>query len=122
AFRNDFGFLPPLVDDQEPLQKVRVGSQTVRVPHVIAPSDLSIATHMEDLEFLRGKGLSSGSDNRYSGYSLSYDLMGSLDSEIDGVGGPGFGEPQRDGTFRRIGGRRVSPFFEPSGGASVAHV
>lgn len=113
-FKRDFGFLPPLVKDDQPLSQA-TGRWAPNVYLESIPADY---------QFLRGAGISgpSSPDRRYSVYSLSYYLIGALGrgpdgSLIDGVDGPGFLEPKADGTFRTVGGRRFEPLFDVSRGS-----
>lgn len=102
AFRNDHGFLPPLIDDRldsagNPVGSVLDGQNRPRV---------------RDADFLMYAGTSDPNDPRYSVYALQWYIMGMNDFEIsemtpsgmitrpfDGATGPGYTEPQRDGTF-----------------------
>lgn len=93
SFKQDFGFLPPLVDDANPM------NPTTRNPNVRSDG------------FLR-----SGIDQnapRHSMYSLSYYLLGVLGEDEDGVAGPAYTEPQRDGSFSRRG-REYHPRIDVS--------
>lgn len=86
SFKQDFGFPPPLVDDAH------------------AGGPINNATHdpwVRDDAFLRSTTLVDAP--RWSQYSISYYLFGMLGQEEDGVAGPGFTEPRRDGTFSRVG-------------------
>jgi hypothetical protein len=123
AFRQEFGFIPPLVRDHnstgnpaDPLRTHPLDPQR-RVPVVRSISD------QQDLDFLR-RNPPPGQpheDWRYSLYSLPYYLIGALDAEVDGVDGPGFFSPQRDGSFAG-GGRRYEPFFDVSSGSQGLRV
>ncbi len=108
-FKRDFGFLPPLVKDNQPLTQAN-GPWSPNIYLESVPADY---------DFLRD---ASPPDRRFSVYSLSYYLVGVLGqasdgSLIDGVDGPGFREPRADGTFRTTGGRRIEPMFEVSRGS-----
>lgn len=83
SYRQDFGFLPPLVDDTNPVD-VATGN-----PRVFGSA------------YLRSEV--TPALPRYSVYSLQYYLFGSLGVEEDGVDGPGFTEPNEDGSFTRRG-------------------
>ncbi len=86
SFKQDFGFPPPLVDDLH------------------AGGPVNNATHnpyIRDDAFLRSGSFPAA--QRWSAYSLPYYLFGMLGVEEDGVEGPGFTQPQADGTFLRRG-------------------
>jgi len=109
SFKNDFGFVPPLVKDGYPptpdtTGPLRVaGSRTL--PNVYSFSDLA------ELEFLRNNPPRAG-DYRFSVYSLSYYLMGTLEKDIDGVEGPGARKPKRDGSFDLLDNKTFEPYFD----------
>lgn len=110
-FRQEFGFFPPLVKDQTPL--VSQGGRT-------APSVYQESVQA-DYDFLRGESASGpGGDLRFSVYSLPYYVIGALGEAtdqtlVDGVEGPGFLTPERDGGFSPTG-KRYDPFFSVSKG------
>lgn len=83
SFKQDFGFPPPLVNDTDPI------NTATRSPRI------------RDDAFLRSVTIPSAP--RYSVYSLPYYLFGMLGVDEDGVEGPGFTEPQPDGSFSRRG-------------------
>ncbi|MEL7484512.1 MAG: type II secretion system protein [Planctomycetota bacterium] len=94
-FKDEFGFVPPLVKDDGgfsadlPLATVR--GRTVPLVYSLGS--------FEDGQALRGRD----SDRlRYSLLSLPYYIMGALDETVDGVDGPGFFEVRRDGTFAPV--------------------
>lgn len=94
AFRNDHGFLPPLIDD-------RLDSAGNPVGSVL---DSQNRPRVRDADFLMYAGTSDPNDPRYSVYALQWYIMGMLDVPVagrplDGATGPGYTEPQRDGTF-----------------------
>jgi prepilin-type N-terminal cleavage/methylation domain-containing protein len=89
-FRNDFGFLPPLVNDVNPS----------------GPVDSSNNPRVRDNRFLRYETFPA--EQRYSVYSIPYYLLGVLGTDVDGVDGPGYTDPQSDGSFKRRG-RRTDP-------------
>lgn len=115
TFKNDNGFLPPLVKDgyagspdtSGPL--ITVGSRTV-------PNVYSIANPV-DLEYLRGQ--SNDPKYRYSVYSLAYYIMGALDKDVDGLEGPGARTPKRDGSFDRLNNDTYDAIFAPKTGGVV---
>lgn len=95
SFRNDHGFLPPLIDDRldtlgNPMGTVLDGQNRPRT---------------RDDDFLMSAGASNPNDPRYSIYALQWYVMGMLDIPVppgrplDGAAGPQFTKPQRDGTF-----------------------
>lgn len=101
-FRNDFGFLPPLVDDQ-----LNGGSGSLPVDE-----DDGVLVHPPGyLTSWSSKTLADGSteqDGRWSAYSLSYYVVGALGREYDGVDGPGLkGVSDRD---IEISGEFFRPF------------
>lgn len=96
AFRQQFGFLPPLVNDVD-------GPLTANPPYY---------PMVRDDDFIARNGSTLPDEPRYSVHSLTYYLMGVLDlsdarpggaKPVDGVEGPGFTAPQRDGTFSQRG-------------------
>ncbi|MCW5756756.1 MAG: hypothetical protein KIT54_05920 [Phycisphaeraceae bacterium] len=109
-FKTDFGFAPPLVKDG----LVYPGG-TIGTPAPIGTGFANVYRNdvAADVQFLQGEG--ANPDLRFSVYSLSYYLVGVLDADIDGKDGPGFREPMRDGSFRRVGGRIIDPLFDVAG-------
>lgn len=94
-FRQDFGFVPPLVKDQgDPRLGISDPITKAFRPVVYQPSVT------EDALFLRTRPTGTDPDMRYSQYSLAYYLVGALDARSDGVDGQGFRTPVADGTFR----------------------
>jgi prepilin-type N-terminal cleavage/methylation domain-containing protein len=83
SFKQDFGFYPPLVDDTDPFD------EATNNPRVRSEA------------FLNSTQLPNGP--RHSAFSIPYYLFGMLPVAADGVDGPGFTEPLRDGTFSRRG-------------------
>lgn len=83
SFIQDFGFPPPLVDDADPI------NMATRNPNVRNDAYLSS-------EVLPNQ-------QRFSTLTLPYYIFGLLGEEEDGVDGPGYTEPQRDGSFSRKG-------------------
>ena len=155
-FRQEFGFVPPLVRDQcidPPPQRARIeeklgtGSNASRSFYRYAVydfADISYGTEWRKT-FQReapptppaGFGsMAMYYDKRYSECSLPYYLLGPVEVDlttnmtgavvpIDGVPGPGFLKPVRDGTFivptetlatggsGRLG-QKYEPFFRPN--------
>jgi len=118
-FQDTFGFLPPLVDDgrisgSPPL--VSAGGSGRMRPVIYSAEN--------DWDFLRGDDTSRPEYERFSVHSIAYYLLGALGSEVDGIDGPGFGEPLPDGRFRiawddkkgewYAAGRRTDPLFDTS--------
>lgn len=94
AFRNDHGFLPPLIDD-------RLDSAGNPVGNVL---DGQNRPRVRDADFLMSAGTSDPNDPRYSVYALQWYVLGMLDIPVggrplDGAAGPGITKPQPDGTF-----------------------
>lgn len=116
TFKNDWGFLPPLVKDgypgtpgagQDPLVKVGSGRNLHYNPNVY---DLSNAI---DLEFLQDD---SDPDYRFSVHSLAYYIMGALGEEADYIDGPGAKEPLPNGSFNQLTNKSYDPLFDPKTG------
>ncbi|MGH7243382.1 MAG: prepilin-type N-terminal cleavage/methylation domain-containing protein [Phycisphaerales bacterium] len=127
AFKQEFGFLPPLVTHSATVKPVQLipGNPTIAAINtyggkVAADPSLSYNGNtgfLEGFQSAAGPGSSgtkimsadwaagtSGAgltapDVRYSEYSLAYYLVGALDKGIDGVDGPGMFKPKTDGTF-----------------------
>lgn len=114
SFKQEFGFLPPLVKGEVP-----PGSEEPYIPadkriNVYSPSVPA------DLNFLRGRSgpgdgatITDDSRFRFSLQALPYYLGGVLDDEADGVEGPGYRAPRRDGSFA-ISGPSYQPFVDTS--------
>lgn len=137
-FEQQFGFVPPLVVDgyasnsgfpagTGPLHAV--SGQNVPLVFSFQPS--VVGNNNPCVPFLRNiprtPSLSNttgsgGDDMRFSMYSMPYYLIGVLgksdavnptsDPPVDGVDGPGFCTPKRDGTFEKSG-RKFQPFYDP---------
>ncbi len=117
TFKNDFGFLPPLVKDgypgtpgagEDPLVRHGTGRGAHFAPNVYSLSDTT------DLEFLRDD--TQAADYRFSVHTLSYYIMGALGEEADHVEGPGAHEPGPDGEFIQQTNRTYGPLFDPKTG------
>lgn len=105
-FRTEFGFLPPLVDDATPIDRVA------------GRINVFDAASADDFDFLRGVTIvdpDTDPDVRFSVHALAYYVMGALDAGIDGVEGEGFRKPRINGTFERTGGTVMDPMFSPRG-------
>ena len=133
-FKNDFGFLPPMVIDDlgRPTEPNFSGAQGP--VHDFGPSNggLQPVTYLGtrdsnrrriEAEYLRGaKGGSNSSfanDYRYSDYSLAFYLAGALGADVDGVDGPGYRAPQRDGFFKRTGNSHEATFIPNPPGTDI---
>ncbi len=126
-FRTEFGFLPPLVKDydtvQSPAGPIAQLSSGKKVPKVYSASVTADATFLRTSTPPLAEGLPQPIvDVRFSVYSLPYYCIGGLEvmesasvppTPIDGVAGPGFLTPKRDGSFERAG-RRFESFFDLS--------
>ncbi len=132
-FKNEFGFLPPLVNDGEPLgmsgegpvidDPDRSGFKRIAIrtrAFMVARTDAGTVDTdiVGPVNGFSGED-SSFSDKRYSKFSLPFYLMGECaarhddnDKVIDGVAGSGFVTPARDGRFDPRG-RKHEPFFTP---------
>jgi prepilin-type N-terminal cleavage/methylation domain-containing protein len=99
SFKQEFGFAPPLIDDSDPV------NPTTHNPNVRGEAFLRSA---EDIN-----------EPRYSTLSLPYYVFGLLGKDEDGVDGPGYTEPQRDGTFSRRGRAYPSRMDISSDGARL---
>ncbi|HEX8875120.1 MAG TPA: type II secretion system protein [Phycisphaerales bacterium] len=123
-FRQEFGFLPPLVLHDE---NRTVATSAIKPVGRINGVDVintvgsRVSSEFNNQTFLEGffgagaaKGMTSDSrlgsssaqiaasyvaDRRFSEYSLAYYLVGALPASVDGVDGPGMNPPQSDGSF-----------------------
>jgi type II secretory pathway pseudopilin PulG len=136
-FKQDFGFPPPLVQDNDPGIGVNFNTPTDQRVGPLYPlngpsepvaflstGDMAQRFPREE-QYLRGRkmgdGPLDGGDYRFSTYSLAYYLLGALGTDsqgnnIDGVAGAGFLQPNADGTFRKTGGKKYQPLFNTSRG------
>jgi type II secretory pathway pseudopilin PulG len=128
-FKQEFGFLPPLVHDGMP---VSAGDSAYRPFDFLTGGSLDdgptflvdngpyeyqtlvVWNEGVDAEFFRGRNnggpYESGwdedqawNDRRYSKYALAFYLTGVLDKSVDGVRGPGMTRPIVDGSFLGVG-------------------
>ncbi|MBL8764033.1 MAG: prepilin-type N-terminal cleavage/methylation domain-containing protein [Phycisphaerae bacterium] len=90
-FRQQFGFLPPLADDENPVDET---NNVVRV---------------RDAAFLRFE--SDLDKTRWSETSLGIYLLGILEKDVDGIDGPGMTKPTEGGGFAK-GGARIEPLLD----------
>lgn len=112
-FKQQFGFPPPLVNDDIDDPPMNPGTNPIWPD----PNTAYIRPRVRDSAFLRSERRPD--EPRYSEYSLPYYLIGVLDSDdmssgnppIDGVAGPGFTRPNEDGTFSRKG-QTFAPFVD----------
>lgn len=120
-FNREFGFLPPLVKDLQTAVPLRTVSGR-RIPSIYSASVSQDAVFLRTCPPLAAIGApQSLYDERFSLVSLPYYVIGALEVEgvagegkpIDGVAGPGFFTPKRDGSFERAG-RRFDAFFDLS--------
>jgi len=136
AFKNDFGFAPPLVKDNnsDKYGPARVPSVTappspvfngppINLPGNVTPQTFRFSTAADnaaDRDYLRLSAVTdprdwqTTADYRFSEYSLAYYLVGALPATVDGVDGPGFTGVTRDGAFTRSG-VRYAPYFDTAG-------
>ncbi len=122
-FRQDFNFLPPLVDDGlnspggAPL--ITTGSASIRRPKLLWQQNNgndfpleSPETNLSPPTTLTGfYGNANSTVPRASSLSLSYYLLGTLPGAVDGVDGPGFTRPLADGGFS-LTGSKYPPAFD----------
>lgn len=122
-FDQQFGFLPPLIDDGEPLRTTMnapVDTTGTRPTPVVllAANDPTgdLFTYRRPRGFLTFPASNPWRDPRYSKFSLAYYLAGALPAAVDGVEGGGFIEPTSTGGFKAggtvfgRGGQRFEPF------------
>jgi type II secretory pathway pseudopilin PulG len=114
AFKQEFGFIPPLIRDEDP----GAGSNPIILPgNATQPARLHVYTPLAtqaDADALRASLVPYSSsnplaDSRFSEVSLAAYLAGVIPTDrgggapagvpIDGVPGPGFYKPKRDGSF-----------------------
>lgn len=125
-FKQEFGFLPPLVlhDEKKTVSSTEIFPARFFSNNDIVPNTLGgrVSSSFNNAMFLEGffgpvgsvKGMTSDSrlgsssariaekyvaDRRFSEYSLAYYLTGALPASMDGVDGPGMNPPQSDGSF-----------------------
>lgn len=103
AFKQDHGFLPPLVNDNlftSPMGENRAGS----------PLDAVTQQPMvRDAAFLRGETMPTAP--RWSVFSIPMYISGVMGAAQDGIEGPGMTKPNDDGTFSRSG-RKYEAYFD----------
>ena len=106
-FKQQNGFLPPLLNDLEggstgPLLVINGN----KVPNAYQNSALS-----------QFGSTPTKPRQVYSIYSLTYYLVGATDADVDGVDGPGYTAPLANGTFSKQG-RTFPALFDPTANAS----
>ena len=101
GFRQDQGFLPPLVNDNlQPVTELRLD----------VPIDRNSQQPLvRDAAFLRGE--TNPTAPRWSVFSLPFYLTGVMGAAQDGIDGPGMTRVNDDGTFSRSG-RKYDAYFD----------
>jgi len=132
-FKNDHGFLPPMVKDvfdckysdrgwsaifkteKDPIRKVGTDANGDDIYDPIVFSFSTAFQNRTTRDFLRGGSIDpdrrANADFRFSEYSLAYYLMGALGAEVDGLDGPGSMAPKSTGSFARKGGS-FAPYYD----------
>lgn len=103
-FKQDHGFLPPLVEDATPGPVEASGRIRIWTAQDLGNKDATL-----------NGGPGPAGPKAYSDYSLAYYLAGALDSDYDGVKGLGFTTPseKRDGQFSRKG-KKIEALIDPT--------
>ncbi len=117
-FKNEFGFLPPLVVDGS---GDRVDRMDMPVPSIDVYDylDRDAGDAATAAAYLRNESLTEPAEqDRWSVYSIAYYLAGALDASIDGVEGVGYRKPRTDGTFEARG-REYVPALDAGTGGGV---
>lgn len=132
AFKDRYGFLPPLIKDQ------KTGSGGGAIATFTDPAsgqserkfNIYDVTKDLDLKALRAEGdQPSDQDTRYSEVALPYYLAGACSvrvwanpnaGPIDGVPGPGFMPPNPDGTFKLTAALKLPDATAPKSHAGRA--
>jgi len=128
-FENEFGFLPPLINDGPPLDTSADAGPVNEDNEIVVRGEVFLTGRLtgtdgdgdpcgdgagEDPDIISDNGADGYSDKRYSKVSLPYYLQGvsaatdGADPEprpLDGVEGEGFRTPRRDGSFDPTGRR-----------------
>ncbi|MEX2218983.1 MAG: hypothetical protein WD749_09505 [Phycisphaerales bacterium] len=122
-FRQQMGFLPPLMKDRGDVVSAAGPIAFDGTPPVVAGIiKVYSVTDTEDLQALRGgtNEAEPGTYSVYSEFSLPAYILGALDMSrpaplnnvsFDGVQGPGFRKAKPDGTFESAGAK-FEPFFD----------
>lgn len=137
-FKQDFGFLPPLIADEEFREQGPVYSDTSTnfrwTPRRVQAS-YTPPSSTDPQDILEVPPLESGTSRdinakRYSIYSLTYYLTGALDAPavgtddkdpIDGAIGPKFKTPDTNGVFAR-GGKAHDALFDATGKGRLQYI
>jgi type II secretory pathway pseudopilin PulG len=108
GFRQRFGGIPPLVNDQTPLVQLSVLGSSVGTPRWVVNPLFSPGGSPETfMRYVDGPGVS-----RSSTFSPTIFLLGVLPERIDGVQGPGMTSVDPATGAFNIGGPQVQPFFD----------
>lgn len=135
-FEAAFGFLPPLVHDGEDERKILPALLAGLDPNnplmddgvgpIVRPDGnlLRVAVFSESfdadrryLDATRADIDEGKANERYSNFTIAYFLVGALPESFDGREGPGYAQPQRDGSFGSPGERRYQ--FAPGSGPAL---
>jgi prepilin-type N-terminal cleavage/methylation domain-containing protein len=115
------GSVPPLVADGPTVDTgpvINVGPRADWRVRIQGESTVAVSAFdpLRVNRFLRFERLGDNNDalRRFSTYTPALYLVGSLGAEFDGVDGPGFSKPDRDGAFVR-GSGTVKPYLDVSG-------
>jgi prepilin-type N-terminal cleavage/methylation domain-containing protein len=127
-FEQQVGFIPPMVKDMgDPPPAGNFTGTPTRVVNGENRPFVYLTSNPADLVFLRTRPASTVADMRFSIYTYSYYLVGACDlprttanpvPTIDGIAGPGFLTPKRDGTFERSG-KQFGAMFDVGKNARV---
>jgi type II secretory pathway pseudopilin PulG len=108
GFRQRFGGLPPLVNDQTPLVQVSVLGASIGTPRWVVNPLFSPGGSPETfMQYVDGAGVS-----RSSTLSPTIFLLGVLPERIDGVQGAGMAAVDPSTGAFNIGGPATQPFFD----------
>jgi hypothetical protein len=129
-FKQEFGFFPPLVMDMGGIPPGATAPPVQTIAGQLAPRTYSLSVFAEN-NFLRTNPPPDVADYRFSIYTLPYYIIGVLDEErggtgpdataaIDGLKGPGFRTPLRDGRFEHTG-RTFQPLFAVGSGSTTLY-
>lgn len=113
-FKNEFNFLPPLVDEVNPLITVTSPSgASIRRPKLQTQLANGQDLPLNQLQVFYGDGVTTVP--RFSRLTIPYYMLGVqdgvTDGSVDGVAGAGFTRPTDDGGFTRAG-REFAPLFD----------
>jgi len=102
-FKQQFGFLPPLVNGEDPFVVLSANQRRLRLLGENPADPIGV------LKFLRYE--LNPQAQRYSESSLPFYLMGNLGKDVGGVDGPGYNTPEQDGSFSLLGPRH-EPLYD----------